>query len=64
MLKSILIAIVVAVIVWALSFDFFFAYKGTFLSFGIAVVAGLIAGIILKAVSFSLISPSQPVLYS
>ena len=51
MLKSILIAIVVAVVVWALSFDFFFAYKGTVLSFGIAVVAGLIAGIILKAVT-------------
>lgn len=51
MLKSIIIAIVVAIIVWAVSFDFFFAYKGTFFSFGIAVAAGVIAGLILKAVT-------------
>jgi hypothetical protein len=51
MLKSIIIAIVVAVAVWALSFDFFFAYKGTAISFAIAVAAGLVAGLILKALT-------------
>jgi len=51
MLKSILIAIVVAVIVWALSFDLFFAYKGTVLSFGIAVGAGIVIGLILRALT-------------
>jgi hypothetical protein len=44
-------AVVVAIVVWALSFDFFFTYKGTVFSFGVALAAGVIAGFILSRIT-------------
>jgi hypothetical protein len=51
MLKSLLIGVVVSVIVWALGFDFFFAYRGTVLSFAVSVAAGVITVLLLRAVT-------------
>ncbi len=53
MIKSIVLAVVVSLVIWALTFDLWFEYNRVLPSLGIALAAGLIIVLIVRALANS-----------